>query len=132
MSNFPRFFSASWIIVLIGAGSFLVWADHVRLQRIDSVSGLVGGSAQTVDARSPTGFSSAQRDLIVPGRNERNFDWIAQTQQMFAEQTSRVRHVGYDNAPEGREVNEASPYRWWLGAMAKIDRMFSGRPIGLS
>ena len=120
------------MIVLLVALGFLIWTNHVRLQRIDYVSGLVGGSMQTIDANSPTGFADRQRDLIVPGRNERSFDWIAQTQQMFAERTSRVRHVNYDNAPQGREVNATSPYRWWLGSMAWIDRLFSGRPIGLS
>src|ERR1700712_1728872 len=102
MSKSPGIFSGSWIIVLLGALGFLIWVNHVRLQRIEYVSGLVGGATQTVDANSLTGFADRQRELIIFGRNERSFDWIAQTQQMFAERTSRVRHVNYDNAPQGR------------------------------
>jgi hypothetical protein len=132
MSHIPRVFSGLWMMVLLGAGGFLIWTNHVRLQRIDYVSGLVGGATQTVDVRSPTGFADSQRELIISGRNERSFDWIAQTEQMFAERTARVRHVNYDNAPQGRAVNATSPYRWWLGGMAWMNRMSSGRPIGLS
>ena len=117
------------MIVLVVAVIFLVWSSRVRLQRIDYVSGLVGGGAQTVDVHSPTGYFNAQRDVIVPGRNERNFDWIAQTQQMFAGGRSRIRHVDYDNAPQGRAVNTTSPYRWWLGGLAWLDQVidFVGR-----
>ena len=86
---------------------------------------MVRGNASTDDA-------IGQRQLIVPGRNERSFDWIAQTQQMFVRHEARVRHVDYDNPPQGRAVNAASPYRWWLGLVARIDQLISGLPIAAS
>jgi hypothetical protein len=85
-----------------------------------------------IDSKSPTGYAHGQRELIVPERNEDSFNLIAQTQQMFARGEWRVRHVEYDNAPLGRDVNATSPSRWWLGFVAAVDHAVSGRPIGLS
>jgi hypothetical protein len=84
------------------------------------------------DAGSPTGYADGQRELIIPERNESSFHWIAQTQQMFARGEARVRQVDYENAPFGREVSSASPYRWWLGLLAWLDHALSGRPVGMS
>ena len=122
------------MIVPVCACGFLGWTDHGRMQRVEHVSGLAGRaeSANIAEARSPTGYANRQRELIVPERNENSFEWIAQTQQMFATGELRVRHVDYDNAPHGREVNRTSPYRWWLGAIAWLDHTISGRPIGLA
>ena len=51
---------------------------------------------------------------------------------MLANGESRVRSVAYENAPQGRAVDLASPYRWWLGLLARGDHLVTGRPIGLS
>jgi hypothetical protein len=85
-----------------------------------------------VDTDSPTGYLNGRRELIVVARNGVSFDWIAQTQQMLVRGESRVRHVAYDNAPLGREVQAASPYRWWLGLLAWIEHKVSGQPLGLA
>ena len=93
------------------------------------------GHAESPDlftARSLTGYANRQRELIFSDRNEESFHWIAQTQQMFAQNKWRVRHVDYDNAPFGRAVNTPSPYRWWFGGVAWFDHVFTGHPIGLS
>jgi len=104
------------------------------VRHIEDVSGLVGRArpVDLPDAGSPTGYANGQRELIIPERNESSFHWIAQTQQMLARGEARVRHVDYENAPFGREVNSASPYRWWLGLVAWLDHASSGRPLGMS
>lgn len=51
---------------------------------------------------------------------------------MLAEGTGRVHRVAQENAPLGREVYAASPYRWWLGLLARVDHLVSGQPLGLS
>ena len=134
MSPLPRLIPRVWPLVLICAGAFLFWCDRVRMQRVEYVSGLVERTAidDSVEKTSPTGYVNGERALIVPGRNERTFDWIAQTQQMAATGQKRIRSVAYDNALQGRAVDSPSPYRWWLGLLARVDHGISGRPIGLS
>jgi hypothetical protein len=120
--------------VAICACAYLAWSGHVRMQRVEYVSGLAGRAnpVDAVDDGSPTGYANGQRELIIPGRNEDSFHWISQTQQMFALGELRVRHVDYENAPKGRAVNSTSPYRWWLGLLAWLDHSISRRPVGLS
>jgi hypothetical protein len=122
------------VIFPVLACGFLVWTGLGRLRRVEYVCGLEGRArpVDALDARSATGYADAQRELIIPERNEASFDWIAQTQQMFAQGELRVRHVDAENAPKGRDVSAASPYRWWLGLVAWLDHEVSGRPIGLS
>jgi hypothetical protein len=134
MSPPVRLFSRAWTIIPVGALGFLVWINHARMQRVEYVSSLPGRaqSVDVLDPALPTGYAHGQRELIVPERSENSFHWIAQTQQMFALREWRVRHVDYDNAPFGRGVSSASPYRWWLGLVAWVDHTLSGRPIGLS
>ena len=134
MNRRARITSGIWLILLIGALGFLVWRDRAPFVRANTVANLPGRAAPDVAAAacSATGYANDQRELILPDRNEDSFHWIAQTQQMFAQNEWRVRHVDYENAPLGREVNSASPYRWWLGLVAWLDHLISGRSIGLS
>jgi len=134
MSPFARIPARAWVIVPICACGYLAWSGHVRAQRVEYVSGLVGRAnpEDIPDAGSPTGYAEGQRELIIPERNEDSFHWIAQTQQMFAFREARVRHVDYENAPFGRDVSSASPYRWWLGALSWLDHALCGRPVGMS
>jgi hypothetical protein len=67
--------------------------------------------------------------LIVPGHDNTSFEWLDQTQQMFALGQWRVRHIDYENAPFGHQVDSPSPYRWWLGTIAWVDHAVSGKPI---
>jgi hypothetical protein len=123
-----------WFGVLLCACTFLGWSAHVRIRRVEYVSGLVGRAnpVDATDTASPTGYAGRQRELIVPERIEDSFHWIEETQQMFAKGELRVRHVDFENAPAGRDVTSASPYRWWLGLAAWADHLRSGRPIGIS
>ncbi len=134
MSPPGHFYSRIWIVILIGALGFLAWIDRARVQRVEFISNLPGRaeSVDLPDSGSPTGYAHEQRELVIPERSENSFHWIAQTQQMFAQREWRVRHVDYENAPFGRDVSSASPYRWWLGLVAWVDHCISGRPIGLS
>lgn len=131
MRIFSRLISGIWLLVPVSALGFLVWVGAVHVQRIDHLSRGVEAT-DVIDPASPTGYANRQRELILPQRNEDSFHWIAQTQQMFARGEWRVRHTDYDNAPAGRAVHQASPYRWWLGTVAWVDHLISGRPIGLS
>ena len=118
----------TWIFVLLGALGFLVWAGYVRMQRVDFVTNTDREEA-VVDATSPTGYAGGKRWLIVPEHNNRSYQWIAETEQMLARSEWRVRHIDYENAPLGRAVHSASPYRWWLGLVAWCDHTLSGRPL---
>jgi hypothetical protein len=120
-----------WILAALLACGFLCRIDLWRIERVTSDS-LLYSWGEIVDASSPTGLAHAQRNLIVPERNEDSLQWIMQTQQMLAQHQWRVRHVDYDNAPAGRNVSSTSPYRWWLGAVSCLDHAISGRPIGLA
>lgn len=120
-----------WMLIPVVAIGFLVWAGYTRARRVEIVTNTDGKEA-VVDAASPTGYAGGKRWLIVPEHNNRSYQWIAETQQMLARGEWRVRHVDYENAPFGREVHAASPYRWWLGLIAWIDHSASGRPLGLA
>ncbi len=133
MTPFARIIARAWILFPVGACAYLAWSGHVRMQRVAYVSGLAGraNAVDAVDDRSPSGYANGQRELIIPERNEDSFHWILQAQQMLAQGGLRVRRVDYENAPFGRDVAPASPYRLWLGLLAWLDHSVSGRPAGL-
>src|SRR5688572_11274731 len=110
--------SRAWIIIPVLACVFVLWTNGSRIQRVERVSE-VGAEALKLDPPSPTGYRGGIRKLIVPEHNAVSYQWITQTQQMFARGDLRVRHVDYDNAPEGRDSHQASLFRWWLGLVAK-------------
>ena len=118
---------------LLFALAFVIWIDAVGARRVVYVSGLGGWSEQRPEPGGgkapPAGYFPRKNWLIVPGHNNESYHWIVQTQQMFARGEWRVRHVDYENAPFGREVDAASPYRWWLGLIAWGDHAVSGRPL---
>jgi hypothetical protein len=119
------------MLVALAAVIFVAWADFVRVRRAEYTTDHFVEPPAT-DAASPTGYVGGARQLIVPSFNEASYHWIAQTQQMLAQNEWRVRHVDYDNAPTGRAVESSSPYRWWLGLVAGFDHLISGRPLGQS
>jgi hypothetical protein len=120
-----------WILVPLAALAFIAWMGIGRAKRVEQITAL-GNPAVSIDPASPTGYAGGLRLHIAPGHNNESYQWIAQTQQMFADGTWRLRHVTYDNAPVGRSVTTPSPYRWWLAAVARGERAISGRPIGLA
>lgn len=121
----------AWLLVPISALVLLAWCNVERGRRVEAVS-RTDAEGAVVDAHSPTGYARGQRWIVVPEHNDRSYEWMAETQQMLARHQWRLRHIDYENAPAGREVYSASPYRWWLGLVAWCDHISSGRPIGLS
>jgi hypothetical protein len=131
MSLPPRSTSRAWMIVLCFALGFLIWTNYDRVKRVETVTNTDREGA-VADPTSLTGYAEGKRWLIVPEHNNRSYQWIAETQQMLARGEWRVRWIDYENAPLGREVHSASPYRWWLGLIAWCDHVVSGRPLGIS
>ncbi|MDQ8186534.1 hypothetical protein [Pelagicoccus sp. SDUM812002] len=113
-------------LLVLGLGHFS------RIEHIDYVSELGGGSAIEIDRQSSTGYEEGRRKLIVPQRNVRTYQWIMQGQQMIDEGTFDLKRVNYDNAPDGRPVLTPSLYRWWLIGLAWLISIFTGVPLGVS
>ncbi|MEZ5277446.1 MAG: hypothetical protein R3F07_13785 [Opitutaceae bacterium] len=112
--------------------AWLTWVNQARLKRIDYLSGLAGGSEIRADPQSPTGYEDGLRILMLPENSSESYQWLLQTGQMMATGPWRLRHVDYDNAPHGREVDSPSAYRWWLAAGATVDHLWSGRSVALA
>ncbi len=121
----------TWLLIPACCLVFMAWSDHIRLHHVKFVSNVAREEART-DPSSPTGYADGKRWLIVPEHNNPTYQWIEETQLMLARGDWRIRSVDYENAPFGREVHAASPYRWWLAFLAWLDRGISSRPIGLS
>ena len=126
-----RLVARSWIGALLLAAGFLVWSDGTQVRRAEYVTSLAREEL-AVTPDSPTGYAGGTRELIVPEHLAACYGWIAETQQMFARREWRVRATAAENAPFGRPVHHASPYRWWLGLIAWIDHAITGRPVGLA
>lgn len=109
---------------MAAALGFLVWLNQARIRRVERVSafGLTAEELPAVAGR-PAGR------LIIPEHNDESYQWLLETQQMFARHEWRVRHVDYENTPFGHVVHSTSPYRWWLGLVAWCDHRFTGRPL---
>lgn len=122
------------MIALAVALGFVAWDGVVRIRHVEGLTGLYGVMVDppAVDPSSPTGYALGRRPLVLPEVGDDGYQWIMQTQTMLAGGGWRIHQVDYDNAPYGREAHWASPYRWWLGFLAGIDRAMSGRPIGAS
>ncbi len=123
--------SLAWLAAPLCALGFLIWMNLGRVHHIEYVSGLGGWSekqpvAIRVAASSASEFA-AGNGLIIPEHLTESYHWLAQTQRMFKRGEWRVRHIDYENAPFGRAVYSASPYRWWLGLIAWFEHAISGR-----
>ena len=124
-----RFSSLAWLAVPFAVCALLIWMNVVRIRHLESVSLLGGWSEKApvaVSASSAPELESGNQ-LIVPEQLTDSYHWLAQTQRMFKRGEWRVRHIDYENAPDGRAVNSPSPYRWWLGLIAWCDHLLSGR-----
>lgn len=129
-SRVPLF---AWLAALILALVFLVWTTRTRIERISYVSGLFDGFGEGSSSSGiPASEGAWTPRLIIPEHNNSSYEWLDQTRQMFARDEWRVRHIDYENAPFGRDVFAASPYRWWLGLIAEVDHAALGHPLGES
>ena len=132
MRNPFRFSSHAWVAIPLCAFGFLIWTNTLRMQRVEYVSGIAepSGKEAAIDASAPAGRAAWQPRLIVPEHDNASYEWLDQTRLMFARREWRIRHVDFENAPFGHDVESASPYRWWLGTIAWLDHAMSGRPAG--
>ena len=115
---------AWWLCLLLALG-FLWWANAIRRERIEQVA-LIG--QETI---APT-VASGLRHLVVPEHLTPSYEWLGQTEEMLQRGEWRLRHTDADNAPLGRPVHSASPYRWWLALLAQADQTLSSRSLSES
>jgi len=127
-----RLSSLVWVTVPLCAFVALFWIDTRRIRRAEDVSRTSGWSVAETPPGAPGADAGWRPRLIVPGHDDGSYEWLDQTRQMLARGEWRLRRVDYENAPFGREVHSASPYRWWLGLIACVDHSASGRPPGKS
>lgn len=132
MSYHPLSARHLWLLFPIIAAIFLLRLNYSRVERIDYLMGIGGGGVAARSAESATGYEGGIRELIIPEHITNSYAWVQTTQQSLAEGELRVRRIDYENAPHGREVHMASPYRWWLSVLAKLHHWFSGAPAGVS
>lgn len=130
MKNPVRHLLRAWLLVPVCALGFMAWADYARLLRVVFVT-QVAQEGVSADPESSTGYADGKRWLIVPEHNNPSYQWIEETQSMLARGDWRVRSVEYENAPFGREVHSASPYRWWLVLVAWCEHMATSRPLAM-
>jgi hypothetical protein len=111
-----------WMFALAAALAYLTWDTATRIRHVDEISSLYGVTvdAPAIDAASPTGYSLGRRSAFFPGGGLDSLHWVMQTQAMFATGTWRIHEIAYDNAPHGRAVHWASPFRWWKIGRAHV------------
>lgn len=114
--------SLLWPVALAAAAALFIGLTIVRLGRLDHINGLAQWSVSPtrVDARSPSGYADGRRAWITPGRGGEAFPWILQTQARVTGDEAAVRHLAFENAPEGRANVDPAPYRLWLAFVARI------------
>lgn len=122
----------AWWILLLAALALHGLATERRINRIEAITNLPTWSvdAPQLDASSPTGFELGQRELIVPGHHNPSFVWIMEAQKTVENGKLRLRHIDYDDAPNGRDIRRTSPYRWWLITTGWLHATISGEPLG--
>ncbi|HTO05252.1 MAG TPA: hypothetical protein VL069_16195, partial [Opitutus sp.] len=120
--------SRIWWLVLAGAFAWLAYDAVVRASHIVELSQNYGVAvdAPLPDRASSTGYALERRSLVLPTLATDARHWIAQTQAMAARTDGRLRWIEYDNAPAGREVHWASPFRWWMLSLAQADSAVTG------
>ncbi len=128
----PGRLSFGWVAVWVLVVGFVIWDAIARSRPVLEISARYGVAvdAPAIDPASPTGYAGGRRSILLPAADTAH--WVMQTQTMIARGEWRIRHVDYDNAPDGREVHWAAPFHWWLAGLAWIDHLWSGRPLGIA
>ena len=126
--------SQLWILALAAALGFVAADGASRMRAIQRLTDMrsPGFAAPAADPASPTGYALGVRDLVLPNIGVDGYHWIVQTQRMLAGDGARIRHVDYDDAPDGREVHWSSSFRWGLAGLAWLHSTASGEPLALS
>lgn len=116
MNPLPRPATLVWLALVVAACAFVGWSAARQTARLERISELVPGAP--ADAASPTGLARGMRNLLLPERGTAGQAWVMDVQAMAAKDAWTATRADYDNAPEGRAVHGASPYRWWLRLLA--------------
>src|SRR6478735_4894135 len=122
MPLFSRFFPRWWLVIPLGAAVFIAATGYCRAQQAIRLRDF---NRET----GPANYADGRHWLVVPEHNPRSYQWLAETEQMLTRREARIRHIDYENAPAGREVVSASPFRWWLGLLAEIDRRLTTHSV---
>jgi hypothetical protein len=128
MNRLFRSSSLSWLALIGGAVLLLFWINARRIAEIERISQLEAGAA--ADDTSPTGYVRGTRNLILPEKTPSGQPWVMDVQKMLAAGAVPVKHTDYDNAPEGRPIQGASPYRGWLRLIARLEVWLGGYSPG--
>ncbi len=126
--------SHTWWILLLSALALLWLGTDRRIDRVNAITESPTWSvdAPERDASSPTGYELGQRRLITPGHHSPSLAWIMEAQQSAEQGAWRIRHIDYDAAPEGRDINRTAPYRWWLISVGWLYSSIQGESLGFS
>jgi hypothetical protein len=119
-----------WLGLVAGAALLVIASSSRRIGDIERISQLAPATA-TNDA-SPTGYERGNRNLILPERTPSGQPWIMDVQRMAAPGTGPANRVDYDNAPEGRPIHGAAPYRAWLRWVSGLEERLGGYSAGRS
>lgn len=122
------------LLALLTALGYLTLDSAQRWRTLEFVNltpARVDSPVPEVDSTSPTGYRWSQHDRILPFYVD-CYNWIQQTQLMLAGGGWRIREVGYDRVPEGREVHWSGSYRWWLALLAWVDHEYNGTPMPMA
>jgi hypothetical protein len=122
MSFFPVLSGRRWLLIPLGAALFVGVTDCGRWRQVEQVTAL--GREEAAD--------TSRHWLVAPEHHTRTHQWLLETELMLTTGQARIRQVPHENAPIGRAVHSASPYRWWLGILAWADHKLSGRPLAQS
>lgn len=122
MSFFRQFSARRWLLIPLCAVLFAGTMGYARWRQVERISA-IGRDGQDGVGR---------HWLIAPEHHTRTAQWLLETELMLTTGEWRIRQTPFENAPAGRAVHSASPYRWWLGALAWTDHRFSGRPLSQS
>lgn len=118
MNRFPRPVTLAWLALVVVSAAFIWGTGRRHAAQIERLSQEVPGAP--ADDRSPTGQVRGNRNLILPEQAAAGQPWIMDTQKLAAADAWFAAQADYDNAPDGRPVHGASPYRWWLRGLAGL------------
>ncbi len=108
--------SLAWLTLVVLSALWLGLMNSRRIAQIDRISGQT--PVAPASPESPTGYLHGTRARLLPVGSASSQAWIMDVQKMAATDSWRIKHADYDNAPEGRAVHGAAPYRWWLRLVA--------------
>lgn len=128
MNRLSRPTSLAWLAPVAVSVVLLVLMNGRRITRIDQMSSQAPVAA--TDSSSPTGYAHGTRGLLLPVGSATSQPWIMDVQKMTAAGSWNAARAEYDNAPEGRSVHGAAPYRWWLRLVAAAEPLPANRSGG--